>query len=266
MALAAQAKLLRVLQEGTVEPLGGADPVPVDVRVLAATHRDLKALAAEGRFREDLLFRLRVVEIELPPLRERDGDVLLLARHFLAASPRGLTLAPETERALLTYSWPGNVRELANAIERAAIFCRGTVVQPEDLPQEVRGTRSENGGLAFRLAAGRGLPGRQEKTDRSLRARHPHPGPRGPRRQHLPSRQEPRPPPPEPPAEAPGAGDRGRRLPGGVGSSPRDLTPAPLLKERGSGLSGSPSPLSFRRGAGVRSPRHIGRTPLDTPH
>ena len=90
MALAVQAKLLRVLQEGVIEPLGGADPVPVDVRVLAATHRDLKALAAEGKFREDLLFRLRVVEIELPPLRDRDGDVLLLVQplpRLLAPQP-----------------------------------------------------------------------------------------------------------------------------------------------------------------------------------
>ena len=101
----------------------------VDVRVLAATHRDLKALAAEGRFREDLLFRLRVVEIELPPLRERSGDVLLLARHFLAASrARRSAFAPEAERALLAYPWPGNVRELANALERAAIFCRDWLV------------------------------------------------------------------------------------------------------------------------------------------
>src|SRR4051794_4235838 len=139
MALAAQAKLLRVLQEGTVEPLGGGDPIPVDVRVLAATHRDLKALSAEGRFREDLLFRLRVVEIELPPLRDRGGDVLLLARNFLAASSRaGLAFAPETEKALLAYPWPGNVRELANAVERATIFCRGLTIQPENLPQEVR--------------------------------------------------------------------------------------------------------------------------------
>jgi len=139
MAPAVQAKLLRVLQEGIVEPLGGGDPISVDVRVLAATHRDLKAMAAESRFREDLLFRLRVVEIELPPLRDRGGDVLLLARNFLAASSRsGLTFAPETERALLAYPWPGNVRELSNAVERATIFCRSQVIQPEDLPQEVR--------------------------------------------------------------------------------------------------------------------------------
>jgi DNA-binding NtrC family response regulator len=138
MALAAQAKLLRALQEGIVEPLGGGDPVEVDVRVLSATHRDLKAMVAEGRFREDLLFRLRVVDLELPPLRERGRDILLLARHFLAS--RGdCTLSPEAEEALLAYPWPGNVRELANAVERAAIFCRGGVVSREDLPADVRG-------------------------------------------------------------------------------------------------------------------------------
>jgi DNA-binding NtrC family response regulator len=138
MALAAQAKLLRVLQEGVVEPLGGGDPVAVDVRVLAATHRDLKAMVAEGRFRDDLLFRLRVVDLHLPPLRKRGEDVLLLARHFLAAHG-DLTLSREAENALLDYRWPGNVRELANAVERAAIFCRGGVVQLEDLPADVRG-------------------------------------------------------------------------------------------------------------------------------
>ncbi len=152
MALAAQAKLLRVLQEGLVEPLGGGDAVSVDVRVLAATHRDLKALCAEGRFREDLLFRLRVVEIELPPLRERGGDVLLLARNFLAAVSPTLSFAPETERALLAWSWPGNVRELANAVERATIFRRGDVVQPEDLPQEVRGAAPREGDSGNGLA------------------------------------------------------------------------------------------------------------------
>ena len=154
MALAVQAKLLRVLQEGIVEPLGGGEPVPVDVRVLAATHRDLRAMVAEGRFREDLVFRLRVVEIELPPLREREEDILPLARHFLASSRAGLALSPETERALQSYPWPGNVRELANAIERAIIFCRGGIVEPEDLPREVAGAdgdgRAAAGPLAWR--------------------------------------------------------------------------------------------------------------------
>ncbi|HVT57036.1 MAG TPA: sigma-54 dependent transcriptional regulator [Thermoanaerobaculia bacterium] len=147
LSLAAQAKLLRTLQEGVVEPLGGGRPVEVDVRVLAATHRDLKAMAADGRFREDLLFRLRVVEVRLPALRERGDDVVQLARHFLAHNagagrtprhPARLNLSPAAERLLLAYAWPGNVRELANAIERAAIFCRGDLIQPADLPTDLR--------------------------------------------------------------------------------------------------------------------------------
>ena len=138
MPLAAQAKLLRVLQERTVEPLGGGPAVRVDVRVLAATHRDLVALSAEQRFRQDLYYRLRVVEIALPSLARRGDDVLLLARHFLALSGKpGCELAPATATALLAHPWPGNVRELRNAMERAAIFCRGSV-RPRDLPAEIR--------------------------------------------------------------------------------------------------------------------------------
>jgi DNA-binding NtrC family response regulator len=139
LPLAAQARLLRVLQEGVVEPVGGAE-VTIDVRVVAATHRDLKVLVAEGAFRDDLLFRLRVVEIETPPLRARGQDILLLARHFLdEVSPRPLRLTPDAEQALLAHIWPGNVRELRNAVERAAIFCRGGIVQAADLPAEVGG-------------------------------------------------------------------------------------------------------------------------------
>ena len=139
MALAVQAKLLRALQEGEVEPLGGGSPVAVDVRVVTATHRDLRKLVSEGDFREDLLFRLRVVDIDLPPLRDRGGDVLLLARHFLDAAGGGAhQLTPEAESVLCGYTWPGNVRELANAMERAAIFCTGGILQPADLPADVR--------------------------------------------------------------------------------------------------------------------------------
>jgi len=139
MALPAQAKLLRAVQEGQVEPLGGGLPVAVDVRVVAATHHDLKKMTADGSFREDLLFRLRVVDIELPPLRDRGGDVLLLARHFLdAIGGDNLQLTPEAEGVLCGYSWPGNVRELANAIERAAIFSRENVILATDLPTDVR--------------------------------------------------------------------------------------------------------------------------------
>ncbi len=139
MALPAQATLLRVLQEGQVEPLGGGPAVAVDVRVVTATHRDLRKMVADGSFREDLLFRLRVVDIELPPLRDRNGDVLLLAQHFLdALGGSGLRLGPEVEAVLVSYPWPGNVRELANAMERAAIFCTGSVLQAADLPADVR--------------------------------------------------------------------------------------------------------------------------------
>ncbi|GMR23226.1 MAG: sigma-54 dependent transcriptional regulator [Acidobacteriota bacterium] len=140
MALDAQAKLLRVLEEGEVEPLGGGKPVRVDVRVVAATHRDLKERVEDGTFREDLLFRLKVVDVAMPPLRERAGDIALLARHFLESFGNGkLELSPEAEASLTAYRWPGNVRELRNAIERASIFCRDGVVRPEDLPQELGG-------------------------------------------------------------------------------------------------------------------------------
>ncbi|MCP4657560.1 MAG: AAA domain-containing protein, partial [bacterium] len=137
MPPAVQAKLLRVLQDGVVEPLGGGG-VAVTVRVLAATHRDLRAMVAAETFREDLLFRLRVIEIEMPPLRERGEDVVLLARLFLdELSARPLRLTPEAEHALRAYRWPGNVRELRNAVERAMIFSRGGIVQLDDLPSEV---------------------------------------------------------------------------------------------------------------------------------
>ncbi len=139
MALPAQAKLLRVLQEGQVEALGGGPAVTVDVRVVTATHRDLRKMVVDGDFREDLLFRLRVVDIELPPLRDRGRDVLLLAQHFLDALGGGrFRLSPEVEVILCSYPWPGNVRELANAMERATIFCTGGVLEAADLPTDVR--------------------------------------------------------------------------------------------------------------------------------
>jgi len=138
MAIEAQAKLLRVLQEGEVEPLGGGKAVRVNVRVVAATHRDLKQAVSDGTFREDLLFRLKVIDLSMPPLRERGGDILRLARHFLSERPdTTLTFSTEAEEILSSYSWPGNVRELRNAVERAVIFCDGDVVQPRDLPSDI---------------------------------------------------------------------------------------------------------------------------------
>ncbi|MDA8019029.1 MAG: sigma-54 dependent transcriptional regulator [Thermoanaerobaculia bacterium] len=126
-----QAKLLRVLQEGEVQPVGGDRALSVDVRVVAATHRDLRREVAKGRFREDLYFRLAVIPVHLPSLRERAADVLPLARHFLGSS--GKTLTPDAEQLLVQHVWPGNVRELENAIERATVLCRGVVIGAEDL-------------------------------------------------------------------------------------------------------------------------------------
>ena len=138
MPLAAQAKLLRVLQERVVEPLGGGKPVEVQVRVVAATHRDLESLCEQSAFRADLYYRLRVVELVLPPLRDRGRDVIELGRAFLdSAGKASSEFDPEVESVLVAYPWPGNVRELRNAMERAAIFCRDERVVVEDLPREI---------------------------------------------------------------------------------------------------------------------------------
>ena len=131
MALPMQAKLLRVLQERVVTPVGGR-PVAIDVRVLAATHRDLAAAVAGGAFREDLFYRLGVVPVHLPPLRERLADIVPLAEHFLAlAGPK--RLSAEAAARLLAHPWPGNVRELRNAMERAAALSRHPVIAAADL-------------------------------------------------------------------------------------------------------------------------------------
>jgi two-component system NtrC family response regulator len=135
MDLALQAKLLRVLQDRVVMPLGGK-PVPVDVRILAATHRDLAQAAREGKFREDLFYRLGVVPVSLPPLRERLADIVPLAEHFLAltagdGAPK--RLSAEAAGRLLAHPWPGNVRELRNAMERVAVLARRPVIAADDL-------------------------------------------------------------------------------------------------------------------------------------
>jgi transcriptional regulator with GAF, ATPase, and Fis domain len=136
-----QAKLLRALQERTFERVGESRPVAADVRVIAATHRDLKLATEERRFREDLYYRLRVFPLEIPPLRARREDVEPVARYLLARvgarSGRALRFAPEALRALLGYHWPGNVRELENALEYAVTVAAGQTLQPEDLPPEV---------------------------------------------------------------------------------------------------------------------------------
>jgi two-component system response regulator AtoC len=142
MPLSLQPKLLRVLQERTVRPIGSKEELPFDVRLVSATHQDLERAVAEGRFREDLYFRLNVVQLDLPPLRARGNDILLLAQHFLrehgerqGVEPKGVS--PEVARALLAYSWPGNVRELSNCIERAVALAELDQIVLDDLPQRV---------------------------------------------------------------------------------------------------------------------------------
>ena len=139
MAPALQAKLLRVLQEREVHPLGAPEPVPVDVRVVAATHRNLETMLAEGRFREDLYYRLNVIAVRIPPLRERPEDLVPLVAHFLEKHGRrlgraGCTLSPEALELMQAHAWPGNVRELENMIERFLVLGRGNLIRPEDLP------------------------------------------------------------------------------------------------------------------------------------
>src|SRR5205823_331133 len=137
MPLELQTKLLRALQERTIERVGGTDPIRIDVRVLAATNRDLEALMREGRFREDLYYRLDVVTVNLPPLRERRRDIPLLVEHFLtkyAAGLGGRGVAPEALDRLVGHDWPGNVRELENVIQRAMVMATSGVILPEHLP------------------------------------------------------------------------------------------------------------------------------------
>ena len=158
MPLPTQAKILRALQEREITPVGASRALPVNVRIIAATHRDLPDAVRQGRFREDLWYRLQVVPVHLPPLRERLGDVLLLAEHFLrqggGASPK--RLGADAARLLLAHDWPGNVRELRNAMERAALLCPGPVIGPEHIglqPAAANGPAIDwNGPLAAAVA------------------------------------------------------------------------------------------------------------------
>jgi transcriptional regulator with PAS, ATPase and Fis domain len=144
MALRTQARILRVLETHRVERLGGDGPAPVDIRVIAATNKDLDAEVAAGRFRDDLYFRLRVVEIRVPPLRDRTEDVLPLAEYFLQRfGGDRVVLSRAARHTLLAHAWPGNVRELRNAVERALVVCDGRSVLLQHLPESVRDTALE---------------------------------------------------------------------------------------------------------------------------
>jgi DNA-binding NtrC family response regulator len=138
ISIATQAKLLRVLQERMVTPIGGTQPVPINIHLVAATNRNLKTMVSEGTFREDLFFRLNIIPIELPPLRERKGDIPLLISHFMkkftdAVGKNIRGIAPDAMALLESYDYPGNVRELENTIERAVVLSAGEIIHKEDL-------------------------------------------------------------------------------------------------------------------------------------
>jgi two-component system nitrogen regulation response regulator GlnG len=138
MTPATQTKILRVLQSGTFERVGGNQAIKVDVRVIAATNKPLEEAVANKQFREDLFYRLNVVRIHLPPLRERREDVRLLVNYFLKKlAPKPRSISPDALRALEHYHWPGNVRELENVMQRALVVVKGEAILPVDLPAEI---------------------------------------------------------------------------------------------------------------------------------
>ncbi len=152
LSLSLQVKLLRFLQEQRIERVGGREEIFVDVRVIAATNRDLKERMNEGRFREDLYYRLGVVTVALPPLREREGDILVLAtallyKYSLENKKKNLGFTAQVIQALETYNWPGNVRELENRLKRAVIMAEGSKITPEDLELASSYPKHEGGGL-----------------------------------------------------------------------------------------------------------------------
>src|SRR6266404_4221564 len=143
LSAVAQSKLLRVLQERSFERLGGTETLHIDARLVALTNVDLPAAVSAGHFREDLFFRMNVLTIAVPPLRERRADVLLLADHFLAAlsvlhARKGVQLSERSRKMLAAHSWPGNIRELRNALERAVVFNRVEVLEPEHFAENIR--------------------------------------------------------------------------------------------------------------------------------
>lgn len=164
LPLSLQVKLLRALQEGEVRPLGANQARKVDVRVLAATNKDLQAEVASGRFREDLYYRLNVISLRVPPLRERPEDILPLAHHFLSEygarvlSATPLQIDPQAAALLERYPWPGNVRELENAMQRAVALASGGILRVEDLPDSIRANQGAGRGAPAVFEAGQDLP------------------------------------------------------------------------------------------------------------
>ena len=169
MSPALQVKLLRTLEAQEVRPVGSNQSIRIDVRMIAASNRNLADLVAEGKFREDLYYRLRVIEIDLPPLRERAEDIPLLVNHFLqklsAEAGRTLTISPEALSAMVAYTWPGNVRELLNTLESIAALNRSGVITLQDLPSKLCIGRQDSTSIEALFA---GLPSLEELGRRYL--------------------------------------------------------------------------------------------------
>ena len=157
-----QVKLLRVLQDRRFERLGGTEPIEVDVRVIAATHQPIEKLVRDAKFRDDLYYRLNVVRVDLPPLRERPEDIPLLVQHFCQRFARPgkppSEVSPEAMEVLLRCPWPGNVRQLENAVERACVTARDGVIRPHNLPPDVTGKLGGEGKSALQADLARPLP------------------------------------------------------------------------------------------------------------
>jgi DNA-binding NtrC family response regulator len=156
--VAMQAKLLRALQEREIRRVGGTRAIKIDVRVVAATNRDLRAMIGDGRFRDDLYYRINVLSIDVPPLRDRRDDIPVLIDFFLKKHTRNTSrlirgLTPDTRRLMMNYNWPGNIRQLESAIERAILLCEGDLITIEDLPLEIRQDSSPVAEGPFKLPA-----------------------------------------------------------------------------------------------------------------
>ena len=170
MPLGMQAKLLRVLQEKEIEKIGGYKPIPVDVRIIAATRKNLPEMIAAGEFREDLYYRLNVIHIELPPLRERREDIVELASYFLnrlnSDYKSGISLSPEVRDCFVNYDWPGNIRELDNVIKSAYAACEDFLIQLSDLPSKMVSRHQ----LSEEVVGGKKLNQMMEEYERGLLA------------------------------------------------------------------------------------------------
>ena len=173
--LAMQVKLLRVLQERRFERIGGSDPIEIDVRVIAATHQALEILVKEGKFREDLFYRLNVVRIDLPPLRDRLEDIPVLVSHFCERFARPghppATVSPEAMEILLKSPWPGNIRQLENAIERSCVTARDGLIKPANLPPDIHKRNSETK-HPFQVDLARHLPDQMQELTQAFEERY----------------------------------------------------------------------------------------------